>query len=309
MPPGERARPWADLPMELVDAVVASLDILSAARLTAVCTPGRFAKPENLGHKSTKTQGRFHVVGVWLKELDVDAAGDGRPWRLVTSLGDGALFLGANWPLWAAMSRRPPGQLLQLNRVHVAPAVFGFPDEDFDVVMYDFDDGSCRLIKVSAADRDDGFAIPIWFKPTLHMRRELSMMATRTPAGKRAQPWADLPPELVDAVVARLDIFSAVRLAAVHAPWARTVVAAKPSLPFGKPCLLALHEFRDSDDEDDNDYTFDTLDLCAADDDKQVALARPAPAVLDAFGDRFWVSGRGAWLDRRHRRGLPRAAR
>ncbi|PUZ61943.1 LOW QUALITY PROTEIN: hypothetical protein GQ55_4G318600 [Panicum hallii var. hallii] len=107
-------------------------------------------------------------------------------------------------------------------------------------------------------------------------------MATRMPPGKRSRPWADLPTELVDAVVSRLelDVFSAARLAAVRAPWARTVAAAKPYLPFGAvPAGVA--RYNDSDDEY-NDYTFDSLDLCAAG-------ARP-------FRDRFWVGGRGAWL-------------
>lgn len=72
-------------------------------------------------------------------------------------------------------------------------------------------------------DRDDDY-------------NELTMsMATRMPPGKRSRPWADLPTELVDAVVSRLelDVFSAARLAAVRAPWARTVAAANPYLPFG----------------------------------------------------------------------------
>ena len=61
-----------------------------------------------------------------------------------------------------------------------------------------------------------------------------------------------------------------------------------------RPCLLAWHEFHDSDVEY-NDYTFDTLDLCAAD-GGGAAPPPPAPAVIEAFRDRFWVGGRGAWL-------------
>ena len=88
-------------------------------------------------------------------------------------------------------------------------------------------------------------------------------MATRMPPGKRSRPWADLPTELGDAVVARLDVLSAARLAAVRAPCARTVAAAKPSLPFGRPCLL------DSDDE----YNYYTFDLRAADGEAEIGRA------------------------------------
>ncbi|RLN11418.1 hypothetical protein C2845_PM09G04590 [Panicum miliaceum] len=148
-------------------------------RLILACTHGRYARHEKRGRNdSTKTVHRFRGDGVRLHELDVDdaAGGDGRRWRRVTSLGDRALFLGANWPLWATVSRGPPGQVAQPNCVYVAPAaLFGYPDKDFDVVAYDLGDGSCRQIKVSAADRDeddDGFVIPIWFTPTLQMRSQ-----------------------------------------------------------------------------------------------------------------------------------------
>ena len=74
---------------------------------------------------------------------------------------------------WAAVtvSRGPPGQVARPNCVYAAPAVlFGYQDEDFDVVVHDLDDGSCRQIKVSDRDEDeDGFVIPIWFTPTLQM--------------------------------------------------------------------------------------------------------------------------------------------
>ncbi|KAG2609824.1 hypothetical protein PVAP13_4KG090500 [Panicum virgatum] len=147
-------------------------------RLVLACTHGRYAWHEKRGRDgSTKTVHRFHGDGVRLHELDVDddaAGGDGRRrWRPVTSLGGRALFLGANWPLWAAVtvSRGPPGQVARPNCVYVAPAVlFGYQDEDFDVVVHDLDDGSCRQIKVSDRDEDeDGFVIPIWFTPTLQM--------------------------------------------------------------------------------------------------------------------------------------------
>ena len=140
-------------------------------RLVLACTHGRYAWHEKRGRDgSTKTVHWFRGDGVRLHELDVgDAAG--RRWRRVTSLGDRALFLGANWPLWATVGRGPPGQIAQPNCVYVAPAVlFGYPDEDFDVVVHDLDDGSCRQIKVSDRDEDeDGFVIPIWFTPTLQM--------------------------------------------------------------------------------------------------------------------------------------------
>ncbi|PAN26247.2 hypothetical protein PAHAL_4G306500 [Panicum hallii] len=145
-------------------------------RLILACTHGRYANHEKRGRNvSTRTVNRFHGDGVRLHELDVgDAAGgDGRRWRRVTSLGGRALFLGANWPLWATVTRGPPGQVVQPNCVYVTPAaLFGYPDEDFDVVAHDLGDGSCRQIKVSTADRDeddDGFVIPIWFTPTLQM--------------------------------------------------------------------------------------------------------------------------------------------
>nr|CAB3469654.1 unnamed protein product [Digitaria exilis] len=136
-------------------------------RLLAVCTHGKYVKVEK--KPAGATVDLFVAGGMLVKQLDVEANAGGWWWRPVTGLGgDRALLLGANWPIWATVGRGPPGQLLQPNCVYVAPAVlFGYPDEDFDVVVYDLSDKSCRQIKVCTGDRDDGFAIPIWFTPTL----------------------------------------------------------------------------------------------------------------------------------------------
>ncbi|OEL36782.1 hypothetical protein BAE44_0002195 [Dichanthelium oligosanthes] len=141
--------------------------------LLVTCTHGSYAEHEKPGRDSTKTVYRFHGDGVRLHELDIDSAAadsDGDGWRRVTGLGGRALFLGANWPLWTNLGRGPPGQVVQPNCVYVAPAaLFGYTDEDFDVVVHDLGDGSCWQINVSAVDRDIVFVIPIWFTPTLQM--------------------------------------------------------------------------------------------------------------------------------------------
>ncbi|KAL6606093.1 hypothetical protein ACP70R_041746 [Stipagrostis hirtigluma subsp. patula] len=142
-------------------------------RLLLACTHGRHVGDGETSSyefftQMVKRRFHFHADGVRLHELDVDDAAGTVGWRRVTGLGDRALFLGANWPLWVSVRRGSPEQLVRPNCVYVAPGVlFGYPDEDFDVVRYDLGDRSCRQIKLSYADRHGGFYLPIWFRPAL----------------------------------------------------------------------------------------------------------------------------------------------
>ncbi|TVU21185.1 hypothetical protein EJB05_30809, partial [Eragrostis curvula] len=99
-------------------------------------------------------------------------------------------------------------------------------------------------------------------------------------------PWDDLPAEMVDAVVERLDVLSATRLAAVCSSWA-AAVATNPALPFGTPCLLMASEELDIYEED----TFELLDLTHAGEGGWAP--DPLPALMRG---QEWVGCKDDWL-------------
>ncbi|KAF0888085.1 hypothetical protein E2562_010794 [Oryza meyeriana var. granulata] len=106
------------------------------------------------------------------------------------------------------------------------------------------------------------------------------------------RPWADLPTDIFDAVLRRLDIFDAVWLTGVCTSWAKAV-ANNPSLPFDMPCLLMTHEpdYYDADDSYD-DCMFDLHKRCTTrhiDDE-------PVTAFMRELWGRWWVGANGSWI-------------
>ncbi|TVU21184.1 hypothetical protein EJB05_30808, partial [Eragrostis curvula] len=101
-------------------------------------------------------------------------------------------------------------------------------------------------------------------------------------------PWADIPVEMVDAVVEHLDVFSATRVAGVCSSWA-AAVATNPALPFGTPCLLMMAEDGDYEEEEEED-TFQLMDLTRG--EREVSL----PALVWGAREQWWVGGKDDWL-------------
>lgn len=103
-------------------------------------------------------------------ELNVDAAGsDGGGWSRVTSLGDRALFLGANYPFFASVNRETSDErFLQPNCVYfTVNNLFEYHFEDYDMVMFNLDDQKHGQISWCYSTRYCTLQTPIWFRPTL----------------------------------------------------------------------------------------------------------------------------------------------
>lgn len=139
-------------------------------RLLLACTYGQDVRGYKYCYKQERETVRYEGDGVRLYELDVDAAGsDGDGWSRVTSLGDRALFLGANYPFFASVNRESSDeQLLRPNCVCFAVTkLFEYPSEDYDVVVFDLDDQKHRQVTWCYSSRYHTFQTPIWFRPTL----------------------------------------------------------------------------------------------------------------------------------------------
>ncbi|CAO2203363.1 unnamed protein product [Urochloa humidicola] len=114
-------------------------------------------------------------------------------------------------------------------------------------------------------------------------------MATPPGSDNGARPWADLPVEMVDAVVQRLDYFSATRLAAVCTSWAAAVSTNAALPPLGAPCLLMTLE-EDEDDYDHEDWAYRLVDPTRGE-----GVSFPA-APIRGVRQRWWVGGKDDWL-------------
>ncbi|CAO2192593.1 unnamed protein product [Urochloa humidicola] len=113
-------------------------------------------------------------------------------------------------------------------------------------------------------------------------------MATPPENDNGARPWADLPVEMVDAVVQHLDYFSATRLAAVCTSWA-AAVSTNAALPLlGAPCLLMTSE--EEEDDDYEDWTYRLVDPTRGE-----GVSFPA-APIRGVRERWWVGGKDDWL-------------
>ncbi|XP_062200477.1 uncharacterized protein LOC133903149 [Phragmites australis] len=111
------------------------------------------------------------------------------------------------------------------------------------------------------------------------------------PASNGERPWADLPLEMVEAVVEHLDLFSTTRLAAVCTSWA-TAVAMIASLPFGMPCLLMTSEEDDAYGVRRDDYDEWTFQLMAFTRERVVSF----PALISNEWWQWWVGAKDDWL-------------
>ncbi|CAO2162310.1 unnamed protein product [Urochloa humidicola] len=121
-------------------------------------------------------------------------------------------------------------------------------------------------------------------------------MATPPESDNGARPWADLPVEMVDAVVQHLDYFSTTRLAAVCTSWA-AAVSANTALPLlGAPCLLMTSEEEEDDDyaarpdDDYEDWTYRLVDPTRGE-----GVSFPATPIR-GMRERWWVGGKDDWL-------------
>ncbi|CAL4963926.1 unnamed protein product [Urochloa decumbens] len=116
-------------------------------------------------------------------------------------------------------------------------------------------------------------------------------MAILLECDNRARPWANLPIEMVDAVVQHLDFFSATRLAAVCMSWAAAVSVNAALPPSGAPCLLMTSEEDDDGDygarpDDYKDWTYRLVDPTRGE-----GVSFPA-APIRGMRERWWVGGK-----------------
>ncbi|XP_004971509.1 putative F-box protein At4g17565 [Setaria italica] len=111
------------------------------------------------------------------------------------------------------------------------------------------------------------------------------------PESDGIRPWADLPVEMVDAIVQQLDLFSTTRLASVCTSWS-TAVATNAALPFGTPCLLMTGEEEDDNGargDDHEDWSYQLMNLTTERGDS-------FPALIRDVQEQWWVGGKDDWL-------------